>query len=70
MVGAGSARKLDPTIYVEWVGGHGGVLHSASEVLTYNRLRVFKIANTARLGRGEGQERWLRMGPSEKYVAR
>ena len=35
-----------------------------------NRLRVFKIANTARLGRGVGQERWLRMGPSENYAAR
>src|SRR5262249_473332 len=38
--------------------------------LQHNRLRVFKIANTARLGRGVGQERWLRMGPSENYVAR
>jgi hypothetical protein len=35
-----------------------------------NRLRVFRIANTVRLGRGAGQERWLRMGPSENYVAR
>src|SRR5262245_13941433 len=35
-----------------------------------NRLRVFNIANTARLGRGVGQERWLRLGPSENYVAR
>jgi len=39
------------------------------QIFTYNRLRVFKIANTARLGRGEGQERGLHMGPSEKYVA-
>src|SRR2546428_3132637 len=35
-----------------------------------NRLRVFRIANTVRLGRGVGQERWWRMGPSENYVAR
>jgi hypothetical protein len=26
--------------------------------LTINRLRVFRIANTVRLGRGVGQERW------------
>src|SRR5262245_9306492 len=38
-------------------------------VVPSNRLRVFKIANTARLGRGGGQERWVRMGPSENYVA-
>ena len=37
---------------------------------SYNRLRVFRIANTVRLGRGVGQERWWRMGPSENYVAR
>src|SRR5262249_58051915 len=42
----------------------------ASLTLSYNWLRVFKIANTARLGRGGGQERWWRMGPSAKYVAR
>ena len=35
----------------------------------YNRLRVFRTANTAHLGRGVGQERWLHMGPSEKDVA-
>jgi hypothetical protein len=34
-----------------------------------NRLRVFRNANTAHLGRGVGQERWLRVGPSEKYAA-
>ena len=39
-------------------------------ILMLNRLRVFKIANTAHLGRGVGQKRWLRMGPSENYVAR
>jgi hypothetical protein len=33
---------------------------------TPNRLRVFKIANTARLGRGVGQERWWRMGAVRK----
>ena len=33
--------------------------------LTINRLRVFRIANTVRLGRGVGQERWKRMGSSE-----
>ena len=38
-------------------------------VIELNRLRVFRIATTVRLGRGVGQERWLRMGPSEKYVA-
>jgi hypothetical protein len=26
--------------------------------LSSNRLRVFRIANTVRLGRGVGQERW------------
>jgi hypothetical protein len=36
----------------------------------YNRLRVFRIANTAHLGRGVGQERWWRVGPSEKYAVR
>ena len=35
-----------------------------------NRLRVFRSANTAHLGHGVGQERWLRVGPSEKYAAR
>jgi hypothetical protein len=35
-----------------------------------NRLRVFRTANTAYLDRGLGQERWWRVGPSEKYVAR
>jgi hypothetical protein len=35
-----------------------------------NQLRVFRTANTAHLGRGIGQEQWLRVGPSEKYVAR
>ena len=34
-----------------------------------NRLRVFRIANTVSLGRGVGQERWLRMRLSENYVA-
>jgi hypothetical protein len=38
--------------------------------LADNRLRVFRRANTAHLGRGVGQERWLRVGPSEKYAAR
>jgi len=38
--------------------------------LHINRLRVFRIANTVRLGRGVGQERWLGMEPSENYVAR
>ena len=42
----------------------GGTLN-----LSYNRLRVFRSANTAHLGRGVGQERWLRVGPSEKYAA-
>src|SRR4030095_2551325 len=37
---------------------------------TYNRLRVFRSAHTAHLGRGVGQERWWRVGPSEKYAAR
>src|SRR5262249_35429045 len=41
-----------------------------SDAVTFNRLRVFRIANTVRLGRGVGQERWWRMGPSENYVAR
>ena len=36
----------------------------------FNRLRVFRSANTAHLGRGVGQERWWRVGPSEKYVER
>lgn len=36
----------------------------------FNRLHVFRTANTAHLGRGIGQEQWLRVGPSEKYVAR
>jgi len=36
----------------------------------FNRLRVFRIANTVRLGCEVGQERWLHMGPSENYVAR
>jgi hypothetical protein len=27
-------------------------------VVTNNRLRVFRIANTVRLGRGVSQERW------------
>jgi hypothetical protein len=36
----------------------------------FNRLRVFRSAHTAHLGRGVGQERWLRVGPSEKYAAR
>lgn len=35
-----------------------------------NRLRVFRIANTVRFGCGVGQERWLRMRPSENYLAR
>jgi len=35
-----------------------------------NRLRVFRRAHTAHLGRGVGQERWLRVGASEKYAAR
>jgi len=38
--------------------------------LSDNRLRVFRIATSAHLGRGVGQERWWRVGPSEKYVAR
>ena len=35
-----------------------------------NRLRVFRSANTAHTGSGVGQERWLRVGPSENYAAR
>jgi hypothetical protein len=35
-----------------------------------NWLRVFRSAHTAHLGRGVGQERWWRVGPSEKYAAR
>src|SRR5262249_22388106 len=35
----------------------------------FNRLRVFRSANTAHLGRGVGQERWWRVGLSEKYAA-
>src|SRR4029450_8150052 len=38
--------------------------------LTDNRLRVFRSAHTAHLGRGVGQERWWCVGPSEKYAAR
>ena len=40
------------------------------DFISYYRLRVFRIANTVRLGRGVGQERWGRVGASEKYVAR
>src|SRR6516162_2936320 len=35
-----------------------------------NLLRVFRSAHTAHLGRGVGQEHWLRVRPSEKYAAR
>src|SRR5262245_65786272 len=35
-----------------------------------NRLRVFRRAHTAHLGRGVGQEQWLRVGPSAKDAAR
>jgi hypothetical protein len=45
----------------------GALEHSSDGI---NRLRVFRTANTAHLGRGIGQEQWLRVGPSEKYVAR
>src|SRR6266540_5810227 len=35
-----------------------------------NRLRVFRGATTAHLGRGVGQERWWCVGPSEKAMIR
>src|SRR5215510_7660833 len=35
-----------------------------------NRLRVFRRAHPTHLGRGVGQEQWLRVGPSAKYAAR
>ena len=38
--------------------------------LSRNLLRVFRSAHTAHLGRGVGQEQWLRVRPSEKYAAR
>jgi len=69
-----SAFKQNVTIGAGWRLGQGrwcwrGLrLDLAGDI--FNRLRVFKIANTAHLGRGVGQERWLRMGPSENYVAR
>ena len=39
-------------------------------LLAHNLLRVFRSAHTAHLGRGVGQEQWLRVRPSEKYAAR
>src|SRR5262245_30281243 len=40
------------------------------DLLSINRLQVFRTANTAHLGREIDQEQWWRVGPSEKYVAR
>jgi ketopantoate reductase len=47
-----------------------GLQAGYAERMHTNRLHVFRTANTAHLGRGIGQEQWLRVGPSEKYVAR
>src|SRR5262245_20480703 len=38
--------------------------------LKVNRLRVFRRAHIAHLGRGVGQEQWWRVGPSAKDAAR
>src|SRR5215471_20530795 len=35
-----------------------------------NRLQVLRSAHPTHLGRGVGQEQWLRVGPSAKYAAR
>src|SRR5215468_3688578 len=44
--------------------------HAGCDYQGCNRLRVFRTATTAHLGREIGQEQWWRVGPSEKYVAR
>jgi len=66
-----SYRNMDPV----WDRRHGCEALSVSYAkrragLRYNRLRVFRRANTAHLGRGGGPERWWHVGPSEKYAAR
>ena len=57
-------------------GGRDGIIrHHGPEgargrsVEIINRLRVFGSAHTANLGPGVSPERWLRVGPSEKYAA-
>jgi hypothetical protein len=70
LVIAGSRRSLD-LLLSSSAPMSASRLRSFSCYITllFNRLRVFRIANTSHLGRGGGQERWLRMGPSEKDVA-
>ena len=61
----GSVPKVEIATFISPVQRHSG-----SQTSQLTGCEFFRTANTAHLGRGIGQEQWLRVGPSEKYVAR
>src|SRR5215467_11706481 len=70
-------RQLPHRPYLPWLNdSRVGRVHrqrsmrTPGVIISHNRLRVFRSAHTAPLGRVASQERWLRVGSSEKYAAR